>query len=160
MYFEQGNVRVRFTFLGEHSGSFGRREVWGWEQGWNGVEGWSRGIHWETVEVIQVGSAEVQTRAEGSRMEAAQAEHIDLSVPLDRKAQGPGRDSESRMAYGLGWGSMRVVATAFLSRIYYNVSQKPVVIDRVFKDWRPGGVISCKNCGEVSAGAMAVSANL
>lgn len=93
-------------------------------------------------------------------MEAAQAEHIDLSVPLDRKAQGPGRDSESRMAYGQGWGSMRVVATAFLSRIYYNVSQKPVVIDRVFKDWRPGGVISCKNCGEVSAGAMAVSANL
>ncbi|XP_008071260.1 probable ATP-dependent RNA helicase DHX58, partial [Carlito syrichta] len=33
--------------------------------------------------------------------------------------------------------------------IYYNVSRKPVVIDRVFKDWRPGGAISCKNCGEV-----------
>lgn len=26
------------------------------------------------------------------------------SVPRDRKAQGPGRDSESRMAYGLGLG--------------------------------------------------------
>lgn len=33
--------------------------------------------------------------------------------------------------------------------IYYNISPKPVVIDRVFKDWSPGGVISCKNCGEV-----------
>ncbi|KAM8818989.1 ATP-dependent RNA helicase DHX58 [Rhynchonycteris naso] len=32
--------------------------------------------------------------------------------------------------------------------IYYNVSKKPVVIDRVFKDWMPGGVVSCKNCGE------------
>lgn len=27
-----------------------------------------------------------------------------------------------------------------------------MAIDRVFKDWVPGGVISCKNCGEVSAG--------
>ncbi|XP_028013065.2 ATP-dependent RNA helicase DHX58 [Eptesicus fuscus] len=33
--------------------------------------------------------------------------------------------------------------------IYYNVSEKPVAIDRVFKDWVPGGVISCKNCGEL-----------
>ncbi|KAI6048362.1 ATP-dependent RNA helicase DHX58 [Marmota monax] len=33
--------------------------------------------------------------------------------------------------------------------IYYNVSREPVVIDRVFKDWRPGGTISCRNCGEV-----------
>ncbi|XP_011379527.1 probable ATP-dependent RNA helicase DHX58 [Pteropus vampyrus] len=33
--------------------------------------------------------------------------------------------------------------------IYYNVSQKPVVIDKVFRDWRPGGTISCKNCGEL-----------
>ncbi|XP_031324622.1 ATP-dependent RNA helicase DHX58 isoform X2 [Camelus dromedarius] len=32
--------------------------------------------------------------------------------------------------------------------IYYNISQKPVVINRVFKDWRPGGTISCRNCGE------------
>uniref|UniRef100_A0A8D2CJJ4 RNA helicase n=1 Tax=Sciurus vulgaris TaxID=55149 RepID=A0A8D2CJJ4_SCIVU len=33
--------------------------------------------------------------------------------------------------------------------IYYTVSREPVVIDRVFKDWRPGGTISCRNCGEV-----------
>lgn len=33
--------------------------------------------------------------------------------------------------------------------IYYNVSEKPVVMDRVFKDWKPGGVISCKTCGEL-----------
>uniref|UniRef100_A0A8I3W4I2 RNA helicase n=1 Tax=Callithrix jacchus TaxID=9483 RepID=A0A8I3W4I2_CALJA len=33
--------------------------------------------------------------------------------------------------------------------IYYNVSKEPVVINRVFKDWKPGGVISCRNCGEV-----------
>ncbi|XP_036889330.1 probable ATP-dependent RNA helicase DHX58 [Sturnira hondurensis] len=32
--------------------------------------------------------------------------------------------------------------------IYYNVSTKPVAIDRVFKDWMPGGAISCKNCGQ------------
>eukprot|EP00069_Balaena_mysticetus_P003667 bmy_16691T0 len=32
--------------------------------------------------------------------------------------------------------------------IYYNISHEPVVINRVFKDWRPGGVISCRNCGE------------
>lgn len=32
--------------------------------------------------------------------------------------------------------------------IYYNVSQKPVPIDKVFKDWRPGGNISCRNCGQ------------
>ncbi|KAM9598062.1 ATP-dependent RNA helicase DHX58 isoform 1-T1 [Trichechus inunguis] len=32
--------------------------------------------------------------------------------------------------------------------IYYTVSQKPVVIDRDFKDWSPGGTISCRNCGE------------
>lgn len=55
---------------------------------------------------------------------------------------------------------MRAVATPFLSRIYYNISEKPVVMDRVFKDWKPGGVISCKTCGEVSAGAMAVSLSL
>nr|XP_054313543.1 ATP-dependent RNA helicase DHX58 isoform X1 [Pongo pygmaeus]XP_054313544.1 ATP-dependent RNA helicase DHX58 isoform X1 [Pongo pygmaeus] len=33
--------------------------------------------------------------------------------------------------------------------IYYNVSRDPVVINKVFKDWKPGGVISCRNCGEV-----------
>lgn len=33
--------------------------------------------------------------------------------------------------------------------IYYNVSSQPVVIDKVFKDWSPGGVISCRNCGEL-----------
>ncbi|XP_058416977.1 ATP-dependent RNA helicase DHX58 isoform X4 [Diceros bicornis minor] len=32
--------------------------------------------------------------------------------------------------------------------IYYKVSQQPVVMDRAFKDWRPGGAISCGNCGE------------
>ncbi|KAM6175428.1 ATP-dependent RNA helicase DHX58 isoform 2-T2 [Erethizon dorsatum] len=32
--------------------------------------------------------------------------------------------------------------------IYYTVSREPVVIDRVFKDWKPGGAISCRNCGE------------
>ncbi|XP_029784571.1 probable ATP-dependent RNA helicase DHX58 isoform X2 [Suricata suricatta] len=32
--------------------------------------------------------------------------------------------------------------------IYYNVSRVPVVIDRTFKDWKPGGAIHCRNCGE------------
>lgn len=41
---------------------------------------------------------------------------------------------------------------SILSRIYYTTSQNPVVINRVFKDWRPGGTIRCSNCGEVSKG--------
>ncbi|XP_032727537.1 probable ATP-dependent RNA helicase DHX58 isoform X2 [Lontra canadensis] len=32
--------------------------------------------------------------------------------------------------------------------IYYSVSQGAVVIDRAFKDWKPGGTIHCRNCGE------------
>lgn len=41
---------------------------------------------------------------------------------------------------------------SILSRIYYTTSQNPVVINKVFKDWRPGGTIRCNNCGEVSKG--------
>ncbi|VCW85485.1 unnamed protein product [Gulo gulo] len=32
--------------------------------------------------------------------------------------------------------------------IYYSVSRGTVVIDRTFKDWKPGGTIHCRNCGE------------
>ncbi|XP_040851698.1 probable ATP-dependent RNA helicase DHX58 [Ochotona curzoniae] len=32
--------------------------------------------------------------------------------------------------------------------IYYTVSRDPVAMDREFRDWKPGGVISCRNCGE------------
>ncbi|XP_047562949.1 ATP-dependent RNA helicase DHX58 [Lutra lutra] len=32
--------------------------------------------------------------------------------------------------------------------IYYSVSRGAVVIDRAFKDWKPGGTIHCRNCGE------------
>nr|AHB62699.1 putative ATP-dependent RNA helicase DHX58 [Oryctolagus cuniculus cuniculus] len=32
--------------------------------------------------------------------------------------------------------------------IYYAVSRDPVPINREFKDWKPGGTISCRNCGE------------
>lgn len=45
-----------------------------------------------------------------------------------------------------------VCSHRFPPRIYYTVSREPVVIDRVFKDWKPGGAISCRNCGEVCAG--------
>ncbi|XP_027726376.1 probable ATP-dependent RNA helicase DHX58 isoform X2 [Vombatus ursinus] len=31
---------------------------------------------------------------------------------------------------------------------YYKTSPKPVTIDRTFKDWQPGGSISCRKCGE------------
>ncbi|XP_072502589.1 ATP-dependent RNA helicase DHX58 isoform X3 [Notamacropus eugenii] len=31
---------------------------------------------------------------------------------------------------------------------YYKTSLKPVTIDRTFKDWQPGGSISCRKCGE------------
>ncbi|XP_037349872.1 ATP-dependent RNA helicase DHX58 isoform X2 [Talpa occidentalis] len=33
--------------------------------------------------------------------------------------------------------------------IYYSISKQPVNIGRDFKDWYPGGAISCRNCGEV-----------
>ncbi|XP_044794888.2 probable ATP-dependent RNA helicase DHX58 isoform X2 [Bubalus bubalis] len=39
-------------------------------------------------------------------------------------------------------------ASSWRSRIYYNISKQPVEINRSFKDWRPGGAISCRNCGE------------
>ncbi|XP_004707228.1 probable ATP-dependent RNA helicase DHX58 isoform X1 [Echinops telfairi] len=32
--------------------------------------------------------------------------------------------------------------------IYFNASSEPVEIHRAFKDWRPEGTISCRNCGE------------
>lgn len=32
--------------------------------------------------------------------------------------------------------------------IYYAVSRDPVPINREFKDWKPGGTIRCRNCGE------------
>ncbi|XP_072502588.1 ATP-dependent RNA helicase DHX58 isoform X2 [Notamacropus eugenii] len=32
---------------------------------------------------------------------------------------------------------------------YYKTSLKPVTIDRTFKDWQPGGSISCRKCGEM-----------
>uniref|UniRef100_F7G6X4 RNA helicase n=1 Tax=Monodelphis domestica TaxID=13616 RepID=F7G6X4_MONDO len=32
--------------------------------------------------------------------------------------------------------------------IYYKTSLRPVAIDRTFKDWYPGGTISCRKCGE------------
>ncbi|XP_062968434.1 ATP-dependent RNA helicase DHX58 [Cynocephalus volans] len=58
------------------------------------------------------------------------------------------------VAVGHGSDLRKVEGTHYVNvnpnfSIYYTVSQKPVVIDRVFKDWRPGGVISCSNCGEV-----------
>ncbi|XP_068923780.1 ATP-dependent RNA helicase DHX58 isoform X2 [Petaurus breviceps papuanus] len=31
---------------------------------------------------------------------------------------------------------------------YYKASLKPVTIDRTFRDWQPGGSISCRKCGE------------
>lgn len=45
------------------------------------------------------------------------------------------------------------MAISLLPRIYYTVSWYPVAMDREFRDWKPGGVISCRNCGEVSAGS-------
>ncbi|XP_008576949.1 PREDICTED: probable ATP-dependent RNA helicase DHX58 [Galeopterus variegatus] len=58
------------------------------------------------------------------------------------------------VAVGHGSDLRKVEGTHYVNvnpnfSIYYTVSPKPVVIDRVFKDWRPGGVISCSNCGEV-----------
>ncbi|XP_066878149.1 ATP-dependent RNA helicase DHX58 isoform X3 [Kogia breviceps] len=55
----------------------------------------------------------------------------------------------------VGYGSdlQRLEGTHYVNvnpnfSIYYNISQEPVVINRVFKDWRPGSTISCRNCGE------------
>ncbi|XP_057571269.1 ATP-dependent RNA helicase DHX58 [Hippopotamus amphibius kiboko] len=57
------------------------------------------------------------------------------------------------MPVGYGSDLRRVEGTHHVNvnpnfSIYYKTSQEPVVINRVFKDWRPGGVISCSNCGE------------
>uniref|UniRef100_A0A8D1NI98 RNA helicase n=1 Tax=Sus scrofa TaxID=9823 RepID=A0A8D1NI98_PIG len=49
---------------------------------------------------------------------------------------------------GRSWAAHMYTPRSPFLWIYYNVSQEPVVIDRVFKDWRPGGVIRCRNCGE------------
>ncbi|MEJ1286536.1 hypothetical protein NN561_017544 [Cricetulus griseus] len=56
----------------------------------------------------------------------------------------------------MGYGSdlRKVEGTHYVNvnpnfSVYYTVSQKPVVINKVFKDWKPGGTISCSNCGEV-----------
>lgn len=57
MNFEQGNVKVRFTFLEDHPGSW-RKDGVGWECGWNGMEGWGREICWGVVGIIPVGSPE------------------------------------------------------------------------------------------------------
>ncbi|KAM6164759.1 ATP-dependent RNA helicase DHX58 [Rhynchocyon petersi] len=76
-----------------------------------------------------------------SRQQQFQAEHVRLFCINCALAVGHGSDLRKVE------GAHHVNVNPTFS-IYYNVSQVPVVIDRVFKDWSPGGAISCKNCGE------------
>lgn len=83
-----------------------------------------------------------QAAQQESRRQQFLAEHVRLLCINCMVAVGHGNDLQKVE------GTHHVNVNPNFS-IYYNVSQKPVVIDRVFKDWRPGGVISCKNCGEL-----------
>ncbi|XP_010592762.3 ATP-dependent RNA helicase DHX58 [Loxodonta africana] len=82
-----------------------------------------------------------QAEQQSSRRQQFLAEHVRLfcincSVPV-------GHGSDLRKVEG----AHHVNVNPNFS-IYYTVSQAPVVIDRDFRDWSPGGAISCRNCGE------------
>ncbi|XP_037666117.1 probable ATP-dependent RNA helicase DHX58 isoform X1 [Choloepus didactylus] len=77
-----------------------------------------------------------------SRRQQFRAEHVKLLCINCMMAVGHGSDLRKVE------GAHHVNVNPNFS-IYYTVSQEPVAIDRVFKDWSPGGVISCRNCGEV-----------
>ncbi|XP_070250198.1 ATP-dependent RNA helicase DHX58 isoform X2 [Myotis yumanensis] len=83
-----------------------------------------------------------QAAQKKSRQQQFLAEHVQLLCVNCMVAVGHGSDLRKVE------GTHHVNVNPNFS-IYYNVSDKPVAIDRVFKDWVPGGVISCKNCGEV-----------
>ncbi|XP_006092452.1 probable ATP-dependent RNA helicase DHX58 [Myotis lucifugus] len=83
-----------------------------------------------------------QAAQKKSRQQQFLAEHVQLLCVNCMVAVGHGSDLRKVE------GTHHVNVNPNFS-IYYNVSEKPVAIDRVFKDWVPGGVISCKNCGEL-----------
>ncbi|XP_058140249.1 ATP-dependent RNA helicase DHX58 [Dasypus novemcinctus] len=82
-----------------------------------------------------------QATLQESRRQQFLAEHVQLLCTNCAVAVGYGSDLR-RVE-----GAHHVNVNPNFS-IYYTVSRKPVVIDRVFKDWSPGGAISCRNCGE------------
>ncbi|XP_059526150.1 ATP-dependent RNA helicase DHX58 isoform X2 [Myotis daubentonii] len=83
-----------------------------------------------------------QAAQKKSRQQQFPAEHVQLLCVNCMVAVGHGSDLRKVE------GTHHVNVNPNFS-IYYNVSEKPVAIERVFKDWVPGGVISCKNCGEL-----------
>ncbi|XP_010633800.1 probable ATP-dependent RNA helicase DHX58 isoform X3 [Fukomys damarensis] len=91
------------------------------------------------------GAAAVKRAARASRRDSQRrqflAEHVRLLCVNCMVAVGHGSDLR-RVA-----GTHHVNVNPNFS-IYYTVSREHVVIDRVFKDWKPGGTISCRHCGE------------
>ncbi|XP_051014585.1 ATP-dependent RNA helicase DHX58 [Acomys russatus] len=99
----------------------------------------------------------------------AKIQELQLAALAKRAARAAHRESRQRqfppedvqllcincmIAVGYGSDIRKVEGTHHVNvnpnfSAYYNISQKPVVINKVFKDWRPGGTISCSNCGEV-----------
>ncbi|KAI5219271.1 putative Atp-Dependent Rna Helicase Dhx58 [Manis pentadactyla] len=91
-------------------------------------------------------AALVKRAAQAAQRESQQnqflAEHVQLLCVNCMVAVGQGSDLRKVE------GAHHVNVNPNFS-VYYNVSWRPVVIDRDFKDWKPGGVIRCRNCGEV-----------
>ncbi|KAL1779252.1 putative ATP-dependent RNA helicase DHX58 [Sigmodon hispidus] len=99
----------------------------------------------------------------------AKIQELQLAALVKRAARTAQRESQQKqfsaedvqllcincmMAVGYGSDLRKVEGTHHVNvnpnfSLYYTASQKPVVINRVFKDWKPGGTISCRNCGEV-----------
>ncbi|XP_052050578.1 ATP-dependent RNA helicase DHX58 isoform X1 [Apodemus sylvaticus] len=99
----------------------------------------------------------------------AKIQDLQLAALVKRAARAAHRDSQQRqfppervqllcincmVAVGYGSDLRKVEGTHHVNvnptfSIYYTTSQNPVVINKVFKDWRPGGTIRCSNCGEV-----------
>ncbi|XP_012512154.1 PREDICTED: probable ATP-dependent RNA helicase DHX58 [Propithecus coquereli] len=84
---------------------------------------------------------EAQAAQRQSRRQQFPAEHVQLLCINCMAAVGHGSDLKKVE------GAHHVNVNPNFS-IYYTVSQQPVVINRVFRDWKPGGAIRCRNCGE------------
>lgn len=103
--------------------------------------------------------AEYQAKIQGLQQVAVVKRAAHAAQQESRHRQFPAEDVQllcinCMVAIGYGSDLRKVEGTHHVNvnpnfSIYYTFSQEPVVINRVFKDWHPGGVIKCKNCGEV-----------
>ncbi|XP_036307465.1 probable ATP-dependent RNA helicase DHX58 isoform X2 [Pipistrellus kuhlii] len=109
--------------------------------------------------VQQMDRAEYQAKIRDLQREALVRRAAQAAQKQTRQQQFPAEQVQllcinCMVAVGHGSDLRKVEGTHHVNvnpnfSIYYNVSEKPVAIDRVFKDWVPGGVVSCRNCGEL-----------